>query len=128
MKEEKIFKTCPCCSYTWASREEFLADPNLELNGYQVNFKKLEGGMFLFTHATEQCGSTMTVIMGIFSDLYSGETYKENKALSEECPRYCIDEEQLARCDALCECAFAREIMQIILERQKEAKATLLTE
>lgn len=128
MTEENIFKQCPCCSFTWASRDEFLADPNLDLNGYQVNFQNLEGGMFLFTHNTESCQSTMTIMMGVFRDLYSGATYTENKALSEECPRYCIEENQLSRCDALCECAFVREILQIILQMQNNAKAENLTE
>ncbi|MEE4252948.1 MAG: hypothetical protein V2I50_02785 [Desulfuromusa sp.] len=123
MKKNNIFKTCPCCEFTWTSREEFLADPNLDLNGYQVNFKRLEGGMFLFTHNVEACRSTMTIMMEAFRDLYSGETYTENKANSEECPRYCLDERQLSRCDALCECAFAREILQIVQELLNEAKA-----
>lgn len=128
MEEKNIFKQCPCCCFTWASREEFLSDPNLEINGYQVDFKTLERGMFFFTHNVESCHSTMTIMMGAFRDLYSGKTYKDNKALLEECPRYCIDEKQLARCDALCECAFVREIIQLIREKQKIAKTTASNE
>lgn len=123
MDKEKILKKCPCCSHTWTSREEFLADPNLKLIGYQVNFKNLEGGLFLFTHTLEKCNSTMAIKMGVFRDLYSGGSYKENKALSEGCPRHCLKEKQLDRCDALCECAFARELLPIIREMQKQAKA-----
>ncbi len=123
MEKNNIFKTCPCCGLTWGSREEFLADPDMDLNGYQVNFKKLEGGMFLFTHNIETCHSTMTIMMEEFRDLYSGEVYEENKANSEECPRYCMHEGQLARCDALCECAYVREILQIVKEQLNKAKA-----
>jgi hypothetical protein len=123
MEKNNFLKTCPCCGFTWTSREQFLADPDLDLNGYQVNFKRLEGGMFLFTHNIETCHSTMTIMMEEFRDLYSGEIYEENKANSEECPRYCMHEGQLARCDALCECAYVREILQIIKERLNKAKA-----
>ncbi len=124
MNKNGNFKTCPGCFLTWPSREKFLSDSNLVLNGYKADFKDLEYGMFFFTHQTEPCHSTMTLMVEDFRDLYSGKTYKEKKALSEECPRYCIDEKQLSRCEALCECAFVREILQIILEKQKEAKQT----
>jgi len=122
MKKDNIFKTCPCCAFTWASREEFLADPTLDLNGYQVSFKKLEEGMFLFTHNVDGCLSTMTIMMGEFRDLYSGEVYQENKATLEGCPGYCLHKDQLSRCDALCECAYAREVLQIVQEQLSEAK------
>lgn len=122
MAENDLFKTCPGCFVTWESMEAFLADPHLELNGYKADFKELEYGMFFFTHGIQPCRSTMTLMVNDFKSLYTGKTYTENKALSAECPRYCIDEKQLARCDALCECAYVREIMQIILERQSAAK------
>lgn len=116
------FKTCPSCFQTWETMETFLSDPTLELNGYKPDFKELEYGMFFFTHKVEPCFSTMTLMVDDFRSLYQGPVYKENKALSAECPRYCIDDKQLARCEALCECAFVREIMQIILERQRVAR------
>ncbi len=119
MSKKNIFKTCPGCFHTWETREVFLSDQSLVLNGYKADFKDLEYGMFFFTHEIEPCHSTMTLMVEDFRSLYSGATYKENKALSEECPRYCIDEEQLARCEALCECAFVREISQIIVDMQK---------
>ena len=125
MEENANFKTCPCCFHVWPSRQAFLSDPNLEINGYQVDFKRLERGMFFFTHKTEPCHSTLTIMMSEFRDLYSGKTYHKNKALSEGCPRYCIDEKQLDRCDELCECAFVREVIQTIIKKQKEAKQRL---
>ena len=121
MNEKSKFKTCPGCFISWDSMETFLSDPNLELNGYKADFKDLEYGMFFFTHRTEPCYSTMTLMVDDFRSLYFGKTYRGSKALSEECPRYCMDEKQFVRCNALCECAFVREIMQIIVERQKEA-------
>ena len=128
MESKNIFKKCPCCFHAWQTRDDFISDTNLKINGYQVNFKNLEYGMFFFTHTVEQCHSTLTSMVEDFYDLYTGEHYKGSKALSEECPRYCTDEKQLSRCDALCECAFAREIIQIIKERQKTSKLINQTE
>ncbi len=121
MKVEQIFKTCPACSKKWKTMEDFVSDPSLELNGYKADFKDLEYGMFFFTHKIEPCHSTMTIMIEDFRKLYSGPIYKENKAFSEECPRYCIDEKNLARCDAFCECAFVREIMEIIVNSKGTA-------
>jgi hypothetical protein len=53
-----------------------------------------------------------------FLSLYSGKKYTERRTGMEECPGYCHDVKQLNRCDALCECAFNREVIQIIKERQ----------
>lgn len=121
MNEKSTFKTCPGCFISWNSMEAFLSDPGLELNGYKADFKDLEYGMFFFTHNSEPCYSTMTLMVDDFRSLYSGKYYRDNKALSEECPRYCMNEKQFVRCDALCECAFVREIMQTIVEKQKQA-------
>lgn len=114
------FKTCPSCFKTWLSRDAFLSDPNLTLNGYKPDFKNLEYGMFFFTHNADSCHSTMTLMVEDFRDLYSGAIYRESKAQSDNCPRYCLDEKKLYRCDELCECAFVREITQIIIDKHKQ--------
>ena len=120
MGSESVFKRCPCCFKVWASRDDFLADSSLELNGYKSDFQKLEYGLFFFTHKVESCFSTMALEVKDFIDMYTGNSYSDRKTLSEECPRYCIDEKQLSRCDALCECAFVREVIQIIIGWQKD--------
>lgn len=120
MSDDAMFKTCPGCFHAWQTRQEFLADPSIELNGYKADFSDLEYGMFFFTHKSAPCCSTMTLMVEDFRSLYSGPTYPDNKALSEECPRYCLDDQQLSRCDALCECAFAREISQIIADMRQD--------
>lgn len=56
----------------------------------------------------------MGICVEEFYDLYTGPRYPGKKALSPECPRYCIDEKMLDRCEVICECAFVREIIQII--------------
>lgn len=118
MEQDGIFKTCPSCSTSWHTRDDFLADKSIVLNGYQVSLKNLEAGLILFTHMVETCKSTMSLKVCNFTDLYKGPRYPDNKALSAECPRYCIDEKKLDRCNALCECAFVREIIQVIREIQ----------
>jgi hypothetical protein len=124
MRETKqLFKLCPSCNKEWLTREEFMRDPGLELNGYKADFESLEYGMFFFTHSVSNCCSTMVLLVNDFRSLYGGPVYPDRLALSEDCPRYCIDEKQMARCDALCECAFVREIMQIIRQEKKPQPA-----
>ena len=120
MSTSTPFKTCPMCGTIWAEREVFLSDQNLELNGYQADFEKLEYGLFYFTHQTPDCRSTMALQTVDFLDLYTGTRYSERRTGEAECPGYCLDRDQLNRCDALCECAFFREIIQLIRERQKK--------
>lgn len=122
MSVPEPFKTCPCCDYEWSSREELLADPGVVLIGYQVEFDGLERGLLFFNHKKKSCQSTITMRMGDFLDLYTGTIYPDSKAESDECPRYCLDERQLSRCDALCECAFVRETIQIIQDKHEAAK------
>jgi hypothetical protein len=105
------------CNKVWLTRNDFLDDPQIELNGYQADFEKLEYGLFYFTHYAPECHSTMAIETREFLDLYSGVKYTERKTLTDDCPRYCTEKEQLNRCDALCECAFVREVIQIIKER-----------
>lgn len=114
---ESHFKTCPMCKSTWRSMDSFLDDPHLSFNGYQSNFDVLEEGIYFFTHNTQECGSTMGLRVGDFFSLYSGPKYPESKQLSRDCPRYCLDKNNLNRCSAECANAFAREICQVIKER-----------
>lgn len=111
------FKTCPMCGSNWNSLEEFLKDRHLIFNGYQANFGELDQGIFFFTHEVEECGSTMGLKVRDFTPLFSGPTYGRSRQLSSDCPRYCLDKNNLSRCNAHCENAFAREIAQQIKKR-----------
>lgn len=108
------FKVCPNCADAWLTRDDFIQDRQLELNGYKPDFEKLEYGLFFFTHKKENCFSTMVIEVVDFRDLYSGEVCSDRETGGENCPGLCLDVKQLGRCDAACECAFVREIMQII--------------
>ncbi len=105
------FKTCPLCGCVWSSRSNFLADPGIEIIGYQVCFTALTAGFFLFNHS---CAGTLAILVEEFEDLYDGPVYAERKTGTEECPEYCLHKEELARCPRRCECAFVREILQLV--------------
>lgn len=112
------FKECPCCGHTWLKRVEFMKDPNLGTVGYQVNFDNLLLGFFLFEHAS--CGSSIAVPAGRFRDLYDGPVFSQNLAGTEDCPEYCFRESELRPCPERCECAYVREILQIVRHWPKE--------
>ncbi len=114
MNSPQPFKQCPGCFQAWPSRDDFLSDERLELNGYKADFERLEYGLFFFTHRKATCYSTMAIEVVDFMDLYTGKIYAERRTGEEACPGYCRDKEQLDRCDAQCECAFVREILHII--------------
>lgn len=109
-----VFKECPCCSDVWATRDDFLSDPALNLNGYQMCRPDLEYGLFLFTHLKEGCYSTLAIKVLSFLDLYSGDRYYEDKSSFPECPGYCMEVSSLERCGAQCECAYVLEITHVI--------------
>ena len=113
-----IFKTCTGCKTPWFSRNEFLANDNIEIVGYQVNFGDLRLGLFLFNHLT--CQSTIGVPAGLFKDLHDGPVFSKCLAGSEQCPGYCMSREVLQPCQNRCEGAYVRDILQILRDWPKE--------
>ena len=99
------------CRRTWNDRTEFLADPEIELIGYQVHFKDLNMGLFLFNHS---CHTSLAIPAGKFIDLYLGEIVRGRKTGTDEGPSYCLHQDELKSCPAECECAYVRDIIQII--------------
>lgn len=116
--DKTIFKRCPTCGFVWSTRDHFLRDPALEIIGYQVNFKKLTLGFFLFNHS---CKTSLAIRAVNFGDLYKGPIFQDRATGSEECPGYCLLEHELLPCPAQCECAYVREIVQIIKNCPKES-------
>ncbi|MFH1748525.1 MAG: hypothetical protein ABIG44_15940 [Planctomycetota bacterium] len=110
-RKRTVFKECPMCGVSWDSRDGFLADPGIELVGYQVHFEELTAGFCLFNHA---CESTLAVTVGDFRSLYDGPVFEDRKTGTDECPEYCLHKEELRPCPARCECAYVREILQLI--------------
>lgn len=113
----KSYAACPMCRKEWFSREEFLSDPEITLEGYKVNFVELKAGFFMFRH---QGIHPITLVVEKFADLYEGEIFEERATGTDECPAYCLYEKELGRCFARCECAFVRDIIQIIKHWEKQ--------
>lgn len=118
-----VFKRCSGCEHVWASREAFLNDPEVTLVGYQVVMDELEAGFFLFNHRHQGCGSTVSIKAGHCFDLYKGPVFSTRKFGEKDCGGFCLRAEDLSPCPAECECAFVREIIQIVLARMKQPAA-----
>jgi hypothetical protein len=59
------------CRKEWYTREEFLADRTMVMDGYQVNRRRIEAGLppegiLLFTHKTKRCGTTLGIAASKF--------------------------------------------------------------
>lgn len=112
-----MFKTCPLCQHPWKNRDIFLADPDLEIIGYQARFEDVDEGLFLFNHT---CETTLAVEVEQFYDLYKGPRYEEALTDTDECTGLCNHIEELSRCSAKCRYSYVRDIIQIIKEWPKD--------
>ena len=110
------FKQCPECGHRWPSREALLRDPQVSLCAYQANFTLLDAGQFLFNHT---CGTTFSIPAGEFRDLYAGPVFSRSLMGSHDCPGHCQHADDLRPCPARCECAYVREILQIVRQWPK---------
>jgi len=115
----RAFKSCTCCHTEWDSREDFLTDPQIDLVGYQVNFGKPRLGYFLFNHLI--CKSTLALKAGLFVELYDGPVFGERRTGSDTCRGFCLHPSELSPCTEKCECAYVREVVQILRRWPKTA-------
>ncbi len=113
-----MFKQCPLCKQQWNSRDDFLNDSSLAVHGYQVNFNHLKEGLFLFNHS---CGTTLAIPAGEFADLYNGPMFTEHREFTDSCPNYCLSESDLRPCPAACECAYVRDVIDLISKKERAA-------
>ena len=104
------FKVCPHCHYEWTARNELLADPSAPVIGYQVNYDDPEKGLFLFNHDAPQCGTTMAVAAGEFTDLHDGPRFKQRRD-DTVCPGQCLHKDDFNPCPVECECAYVRDVL-----------------
>ena len=110
--EGQPFKTCTFCGHVWPERTAFLADPTIVLVGYQALFADLRLGLLLFNHLV--CETTLAVRAGEFVNLYHGPVFSERLKGSESCVGHCEAEGDFAPCTNQCECAWVREVLQIV--------------
>jgi hypothetical protein len=108
------FKICPNCKKEWETQEKFLSDSEIKIIGYKADFEKLEYGLFFFNHLQNECKSTITIDVLEFRNIYKGSVSSERGTGLDGCPGYCLDRNQLERCNELCECAYVRDIIQVI--------------
>jgi len=108
---DSSFKKCSKCGFEWRERASFLTDPNLEMVGYQVHFEQLQAGLFLFNHT---CRTTLAIEAGEFQDLYDGPIFTEKLTSTGDCQGRCLQPSDLHPCLSKCECAFVRNIAQLI--------------
>jgi hypothetical protein len=104
------FRRCTC-GHEWATRQDFLDDPEVAIVGYQVDFEALQLGLLLFNH---RCRTTLAMEAAQFRDLYDGPVFAKKMTQEPDCPGYCAHRDNLERCPAECECAYVSEIVQII--------------
>lgn len=122
MAHTHYFKECPDCGHVWDTREDFLADTQLELIGYRADLVDLIGGRLFAVHKVPGCFSTLTVSLAAFWDLQRGAGHSERLEGDEQCPGHCRDVSDLATCDNPCDCAHAREIVQEVLTLARRIK------
>lgn len=65
------FKRCSLCGAEWTTRQDFLADRDVQLEGYQWDSMQVKVGMppegvLLFTHARSNCGTSLAVAAKLF--------------------------------------------------------------
>lgn len=109
-------RVCSNCGVQWPDRERFLSDPRIRVVGYQPNFRSLSDGLFYFNHS---CGTTLAFKAGEFADLYDGPMFGDRKTGGPDCLGYCLRSYELRLCAAKCECAFVRNVLNLIRNHPK---------
>lgn len=113
--QAETFKHCACCGRAWWNREDFLVDSDVKLVGYQADFSALIAGLFLFNH--DPCKTTLAVRVERFQELYAGPIFGQRRTGQGDCPGYCLYclyKSELRPCPAQCECAWVRDLLQMI--------------
>lgn len=108
------YKVCSCGA-RWSDRDAFLFDPAVELIGYACNFRRLRLGWFYFNH--HACGTTTAVVVHDFTDLVPGPVFSGRQTGTPSCPGHCLRTRSLAPCPAECECAWVRDVIQVVRVR-----------
>lgn len=116
---EALFKECKVCRKTWEKRADLIEDNEVRLIGYQANIMAVEKGLFLFNHS---CDGTLSIPACEFADLYDGPIYNERMTGSCECPGHCLYTNDLRPCPAKCDCAYVREILQLLKKPEQQSR------
>jgi len=113
------------CRKQWATRQEFLADPNLRLLGLQAVPHHADGNLLMFEH---DCGTTVSVLAWRLRDLLPPEQRGEEDLPSlygsEQCSGFCNKLEELSACDLACSSARDRRLTLWVAEQKRKRAAT----
>lgn len=116
-------KCCNMCDTCWHEIREVLNDHDLEFNGYLAYPKKPEEGMFLFTHKTDDCGTTISLTVKTFQEICDNANlsitpFELGKA--PDCLHFCSRKDDLSNCDSkTCPGVAVRKLVQLIKEQKK---------
>ena len=113
------FFQCRPCGAEWPTRDQFLKDPGLEIIEYRANLNDVAAGAFIFCHT---CGSNLSLSVRNFNGLYEGPIFNVHAKDAEKCPGYCLYKDNLKPCDVKCECAYVRNIIEIIKDWPKTSQ------
>ncbi len=122
------FKRCAKCGRIWATREEFIADPEIVPYAYQPNFRDRDKGFYYFNHIlggglAEDCHSTLAVEAQKFYDLCPAPAFDESKFATATCRGLCLQAGALVTCDQPCRYAYPREVLKRLIELKAQAAA-----
>jgi hypothetical protein len=119
--KNNAFKTCTNCGHIWQTMEDFLSDQTLQLAGYQAHFDDLLGGLILFTHAQEDCYTTLAIEVRQFTSLTRRPILNVRTHQPDGCKEICMREGTFDPCPIKCECSWVREILQTIKDWSQKA-------
>jgi len=120
MKPEP-FKICPSCKAIWPTLDDYLSDPELNVVGYQAVLDDLCGGLFIFNHVHDDCGTSMAIPVKEFVSLSELPILNRRIGCPEKCPGLCMHMDELGHCPVKCECTWVREVLQTIRSRLRMA-------
>lgn len=68
---KRSFGKCSSCGEQWRTKDEFMSDGNVRLDGYRWDGRQVRNGLppegvLVFIHATTACGSAITVAANSF--------------------------------------------------------------
>lgn len=118
------FKTCPLCSTSWYTIDDFIRDSEIEVIGYQPHPEKTGAGLFIFGH--RHCNSSISVQLEALSDLQVcltqdadsvyiiGPDMIQEENSTEVCYTNCLRKTDSSNGNKRCECAYVREVIQLI--------------
>ncbi len=117
------FKKCANCDYEWETRDDLIYDEDIRFVGYQAHFGNLDLGYLLFNHVASNCGTTLSIKVESFLELYHVCVYGEDMSSSDACNGYCQKGNTTEECENDCECNFVRQIMGCLndIDADKEA-------